>query len=212
MLAKIMEGRPPSLTRQLSVPGLDAIVRKCLRVSPTDRYASADELLADLRAIARPSGTTTLATPTDAGLWWWRFHQVTTTIIDMTAPVLAWFVRPALGSRLGTQVFLAVLALATAAVTLRLNLLFTAQIHPAMLGNHRARWFRWIAGAEAGIALVFMGAAAGISEGRPGLAAVLVSLAIVMLASLGVIEPATAAGAELERSPVDSVERGSKGR
>jgi hypothetical protein len=212
MLAKMMEGRPPSLSRQLPVTGLDAVVRKCLRVSPSDRYASADELLADLRAISRHSGAAPVASPPDAGLWWWRFHQVTTTMIDVVTPILAWMARPALGPRLGTQVFLAVLALATAAVTLRLNLLFTAQIHPSMLGAHRARWFRWIAGAEAGIALAFLGAAAGISEARPALAAVLVSLAIVMLASIAVIEPATASGAELDRAPVDSVERGSKGR
>ena len=63
------------------------------------------------------------------------------------------------GPSLRTQLFLAVLALATAAVTLRLNLLFTARVHPAMLQPHRARLFRWIAGAETVIAALLLGSA-----------------------------------------------------
>ena len=68
-----------------------------------------------------------------------------------------------------------------------------------MLQSHRSRLFRWIAGAEAGIAVLMLGSAAVVADTSPALAAVLVSLAIVMLASLAVIEPATAGGANLER-------------
>ena len=133
------------------------------------------------------------------GLWWWQFHQGTMTVVDAVTPILAWLARPAPGQSFRTQFFLAVLALATAAVTLRLNLLFTSRVHPAMLQAHRSRLFRWIAGAETGIAALLLGSAAMVAETRPALAAVLVSLAIVMLASLAVIEPATAGGANLER-------------
>ena len=202
MLARMMEGRPATLPRQLPVPGLDSIIRRCLRVSPADRYASADELLAELRKLAAPSGTpTAVAGVVDdvLGMWWWRFHQGTMTVVDAVTPILAWMVRPALGSSFRTQLFLAVLALATAAVTLRLNLLFTARVHPSMLQEHRSRLFRWIAGAETCIAALLLGSAAVVAEARPATAAVLVSLAIVMLASLALIEPATAGGASLER-------------
>jgi hypothetical protein len=202
MLARMMEGRPATLPRQLSVPALDPIVRRCLRVSPADRYASADELLADLRKLTTSSGTilaTSGAGDGGAGLWWWQFHQGTMTVVDAVTPILAWFARPAPGQSFRTQFFLAVLALATAGVTLRLNLLFTSRVHPTMLQAHRSRLFRWIAGAETGIAALLLGSAAMVAETRPGIAAVLVSLAIVMLASLAVIEPATAGGANLER-------------
>ena len=202
MLARAMEGRPASLSRQFPIPGLDPIIRRCLRVAQADRYASAEELLVDLRALTTPSGTTfatAAAVDSGAGLWWWQFHQGTMTVIDAMTPILAWFARPAPGQPFRTQLFLAVLALATAAVTLRMNLLFTSRVHPAMLETHRSRLFRWIAGAEAGIAALLLGSAAFVAETRPGLAAVLVSLAIVMLASLAVIEPATAGGANLER-------------
>ena len=57
MLARMMEGRPATLSRQLPIPALDPIIRQCLRVSPADRYASADELLDDLRKLTTPSGT-----------------------------------------------------------------------------------------------------------------------------------------------------------
>ena len=199
MLAWMMEPRPGTLPRQLSNPALNAIVRRCLRVVPAERYASADELLADLRKLATRSVTTLLLAETDrTGLWWWQFHQGIMTSVDVITPVLAWFARPAPGQPFRTHLFLAVLALATAAVTLRLNLLFTARVHPAMLPAHRAKLFRWIAGAEAGIAVLLLGSAAMIAEARPVLAAVLVSLAIVMIASLAVIEPATAGGASLD--------------
>ena len=202
MLARMMEGRPASLSRQLPIPALDPIIRRCLRVSPADRYASAEELLIDLRALTTPSGTRfAMAAPLDegAGLWWWQFHQGTMTVVDAITPILAWFARPAPGQSFRTQLFLAVLALATAAVTLRMNLLFTSRVHPAMLEAHRSRLFRWIAAAEAGIAALLLGSAAVVAETRPALAAVLVSLAIVMLASLAVIEPATAGGANPDR-------------
>ena len=201
MLARLMEGRPPSLSRQLSQPRLDPIIRRCLRVSPDERYPSADELLADLRAL---SSSESPSVPRESGgnaegLWWWQFHQTIMTLVDVATPVLAWMARPQPGQPLRTQLFLAVLALATGAVTLRLNLLFTARVHPAMLAAHRARLFRWIASAETGIAALLLGAATIIAETRPLTAAILVSLAIVMLASLAVIEPATAGGADLER-------------
>jgi hypothetical protein len=204
MLARLMEGRPITLERQLSVPGLQAIVRRCLRAAPDDRYPSADALLDDLRTLALTSTGSHPATPIGTGspgLWWWLFHQGMMTAVDIATPVLAWIVRPGLGSGFRTQFFLAVLGLATAAVTLRLNLLFTARVHPSWLAAHRRKLFRWIAMAEVGIAVLLLAAAAVFAEGRPGMAAVFVSLSIVMMASLALIEPATTGGAGLATPP-----------
>ena len=201
MIARMVEGRPATLSRQLSVPGLDAIVRRCLRIAPDERYPSADLLLADLKLLMSPSGTHRIAAGVVddvAGLWWWQFHQAMMTAVDIVTPILAWFVRPALGPTFRTQMFLTVLALATAAVTLRLNLLFTVRVHPGMLLRQRSKLFRWIALAEGAIALLLLAAAATIADARPATAAILVSLAIVMVASLALIEPATSGGAGLE--------------
>jgi serine/threonine protein kinase len=200
MIARMVEGRPATLSRQLSIPALDAVVRRCLRISPDDRYPSATLLLEDLKRLGTSSGQNRIASDPSVDapdLWWWQFHQFTVTTIDVVTPVLAWLVRSEVG-RWRMALFLAVLALATAAVTLRLNLLFTARVHRAMLRRHRQQLFRWIAIAEGAIAALLLMAAVAIAEARPATAAILVSLAIVMLASLALIEPATTAGAGLE--------------
>ena len=75
------------------------------------------------------------------GLWWWQFHQGTMTV-DAVA-ILAWFRASRAGQSFRTPFFSVVLALAAAAVTLRLNLLFTSRVHPAILGTS-VRLFRWI--------------------------------------------------------------------
>ena len=99
MLARMMEGRPATLSRQLPIPALDPIIRRCLRVSPADRYASADELLDDLRsaddAVRHAARHRRRRSTMGAGLWWWQFHQGTMTVVDAVTPILAWFARPA---------------------------------------------------------------------------------------------------------------------
>ena len=207
MLLRMMEGRPPTLSRQLPMPALDSIIRRCLRVSPSDRYASADALLEDLRRVT-PSGVqrvadaAPIAPPAEGGLWWWQFHQATMTAVDLSTPILAGLVRGSLGPPLGAWLFFAALALATAAVTLRLNLLFTARVQPAILARHRSKLFRWIAPAEFLLALLTLGSAIAVNDAQPIVAAVQISLAIVMVASLTLIEPATTGGAGLENESI----------
>jgi hypothetical protein len=201
-----MEGRPITQSRQLSIPALDPIIRRCLRVSPDERYQTAEELLADLRRLAAGSSASALPETADtaAGLWWWRFHQVTTTVVDACTPVLVGLAGDSMNKRVGTALFFVALALATAAVTLRLNLLFTLRVHATMLAVHRAKLFRWIAGAELALAVLMLGAAVAVTDVSPVIAGFLVSLSIVMVASLALIEPATTGSAGLyedERGP-----------
>jgi serine/threonine protein kinase len=214
MLARMMEGRPSTLPNQLNVPALDPIIRRCLRAVPDERYASADVLLNDLRRLATGSGAQTVARIEHddlSGLWWWRFHQITVTSVDVVTPVLVGLGGAYLNKRVGTSVFFASLALATAAVTLRLNLLFTARVHPAILSVHRARLFRWIAASEVALGASMLGTAIAVSELQPVIAAILVSLAIVMLASLALIEPATTGAAGLEPSRMHESAKGTPG-
>ena len=198
MLARMMEGRPLSHPRQLSMPALDPIVRRCLRVSPDERYPSADALLVDLRRLAGSSSQPVVAVAEPPGLWWWQFHQLTMAAVDACTPVLAGLAGRSFERRTGVWLFFATLALATVAVTLRLNLVFTARVHPAMLSEHRAHHFRWIAMAELLLAVVILGAGIAAIELSPVIAGVLICLAIVMIASLAVIEPTTTASAGLD--------------
>jgi serine/threonine protein kinase len=200
MLARMMEGRTATLGRQLPIPALEPIIRCCLKVSPGDRYPSADALLDDLRRLATGSGTRRLTAailPGDEGLWWWQFHQRTVTAVDAVAPVLVGIGGTGLTRQAGTWLFFAALALATAAVTLRLNLLFTARVHPAMLAEHRAKLVRWIASSEVALCVLMAGTAVAVIESHSIIAGVLICVAIVTLASLALIEPATTGGAGL---------------
>ena len=72
-------------------PGSTAIVLRCLRASPADRYPSAAALLADLRALHAAPGDATVQPVTTAppSLWWWQFHQTSLAVVDAATPVLA---------------------------------------------------------------------------------------------------------------------------
>jgi serine/threonine protein kinase len=198
-LAELMEGRGAgTFTQPLSVPGLSLVLRRCLRVNAAERYASGAALLTDLRSLRldRDSVDTAIQ-PSRSALWWWQFHQATVAIVNGLTPVAAWFVRQWAGPPYGTIAFFVILALATISVTLRLNLLFISRIDPATLPRHRSRLYSYIAAAEAVLALVLLASAALVVGLHDGMAAVLVTLAVVTIASLGIIEPATTSAAGL---------------
>jgi eukaryotic-like serine/threonine-protein kinase len=177
--------------RQRPVPGaLEAILARCLQARPEDRYPSAAALAGDLQALGA-------AAPGGRALWWWRFHQAAFAILAMAAPVAAWAARPWIGRPYGSWLFYTVLTLATISVTLRLNLLFTSRVHPESLAGHRARVFPALAGADTLLAAALTGAAALLAGAQDELGALLLVLAMVLLASLAVVEPATTRAAGL---------------
>jgi eukaryotic-like serine/threonine-protein kinase len=200
-MTELMEGRAGSLSRPLPLAGLDRVARRCMRGLPEDRYQGAAALLEDLRSLTplRASGTrsTPLAWDNLRGVWWWSFHQASVAGLDATAPILAWIVRRWIDQPYARWIFFAVLALATTAVTLRLNLLFTARVQPSMLADHRSHLFRWIAIAETLLALVLLGTAVALGGASDITSAALVGIAVVTLASLAIIEPATSVAAGL---------------
>ena len=201
-MTDLMEGRATALSRPLPYPGLDRIARRCMRGSPADRYATATALIEDLRSVQSSPAAGEIAAASDPpprALWWWQFHQASMAVLDAATPVLALLVRQSIRPPHGRWIFFAILALATIAVTLRLNLLFTARVHPATLIAHRARLFAAIAGSESMLAALLFGSALMLTGTSDATAAPLLSLALVLVASLAIIEPATTAGAGLTR-------------
>jgi hypothetical protein len=70
-------------------------------------------------------------------------------------------------------------------------------VHRSTVALHRRRMFPWIAGAEAVLAAALLGSAVIIASEHEATAALLICLAIVLAASLAVIEPSTTRGAGL---------------
>ena len=196
-MADMLDGRPATgAGPALQIRGLEAVLRRCLRRDPAERFASAAEVLTALEGLR-----TTPATPPveataapDRALWWWQFHQGLMAIVIASLPVATWFVRR-WDTRVGTMLFLAVLALSTISVTIRLNLLFTSRVHQARLASQRARVYTAMASAETLLGLVLLASAALVAGTNIGLAAILVTLAVATVTSLGIIEPVTTAAA-----------------
>jgi predicted Ser/Thr protein kinase len=195
-MTELMEGRAGGLSRTLPLPGLDRVIRRCLRAAPADRYPSGAALLADLRAIGTAEGR--VAAPRGERLWWWQFHQLAIAVVNGGMPAAVWAVRSWIATPYRSVLMVTTLMLATVSVTLRLNLWFTSRVHPDALVDHRARLFPAVVVADALTATAVLAVAALIGAEHDAIAALLVSFAVAALASLALIEPATTKGAGLE--------------
>jgi hypothetical protein len=189
-MTELMNGRTPSVPTTLPLQGLDAIVRKCLRAAPADRYASAGSLLTDLQSLQ--AGISVPETESaDNRLWWWQCHQLSVAALDAVMTVAAWAIRHAMPRPYGSVLFLLALMAATISVTLRLNLWFTSRVHPAALPAHRARLFPVVFAADALLAAGLFGAAAFMVGEHDEMAALAGAAAVATFVSLTLIEPAT---------------------
>jgi serine/threonine protein kinase len=204
-MTDLLDGRTVTVGgTTLPIAGLETILRRCLRRNPAERYRSAEQIVADLERLRISTGaasklpSSALELPgstAETSLWWWQFHQGIVAMVIASMPVAAWFVRR-WDQQIGSKIFLGVLALATIAVTIRLNLLFTSRVNRVHLASHRARVFAATAIIEGVLGLTLLGSAAFVAGGRnDGLAAVLVTLAVATVASLGIVEPATTSAA-----------------
>jgi hypothetical protein len=201
-MTELMEGRSVPVSRPLPVAGLQPIVRRCLRGAVNDRYPSGQALLDDLKLVKEAgSSTGAWVGPAPSGFWWWQFHQASVAIAVGLTPIPVWFVRHWADRPYGSWAFYGTLVLATASVTLRTNLLFAARVYPAKIVEHRARLYPVIAGAEALLTIILLICAALVAGPHDATAALLVSVAIVTIASLGMIEPTTTAAAGIGRRP-----------
>jgi serine/threonine protein kinase len=201
-MTDLAEGRAAALSRPLALPGLDLIVRRCLRGHASERYQTSALLLEDLRTVAQAgSAAVPLLSAQRPSLWWWQFHQGAVAALNTLMPIAAWSIRRWPERPYGSWIFYTVLALATVSVTLRLNLLFTSRVHPDSLQAHRARLFPAIVVADALLAGALMAASAAVAGAHDEIGALLLVVAIVMLASLALVEPATTRGAGIAPPP-----------
>jgi len=188
LLERLVSDDPP-LSRPIDPPGLDRVIRTCLRGDPAGRYYSGNDLLDALRGLDPAAVLAPPASP--PGAWWWKFHQVAVAVLTIAAVIVIGFRVRQWIAPYGSAAFLMVLVLATITTTLRLHMWFVSQVHPASLAPLRARVLRWVVFCEAIMLAMLMGIGVAISGAHDGTAAHLIVTALLLLLSLLVIEPAT---------------------
>jgi serine/threonine-protein kinase len=189
LIAALLEGRTPLPATPIVSPEIDAIVRRCLRTRPDERFATGGEVLAALTA----AGESALRGPAaeDPAIWWWEFHQVAVSVFHSAMLVALWASRGFFPAPWGSVLFYVALAVETIAVTMRLHLRFSSRHNRRIFDAQRARFARSIAGLDlfyGGLLLAFALRSANLDLGA---APLLVTAALVSLLSLLVIEPAT---------------------
>ncbi|HEY2435171.1 MAG TPA: serine/threonine-protein kinase [Vicinamibacterales bacterium] len=188
LLERLVADRSP-LSRTLSPPALDAVVRRCLRGDAGQRFPSGTELLAALRAADGPAAIPAAAAERHRA-WWWQFHQIAVAAITIVNVVTLGLRKGYLGAS-GSWVFFVILVLATICTTLRLHLWFVSQVDRGSLSALRSRVWPWIVASESLQCLALLGTGIALAGFHDATAAQFIVTSLLLLLSLVVIEPAT---------------------
>jgi eukaryotic-like serine/threonine-protein kinase len=208
-IVNILENEPPRMAErrpdQTALQGLEwiePIARTCLKKDPNDRYRSTHALVKALeeaeaglstRVRARPLDQPTKPAPDQAldPRWWWQFHQAAVAIIYCALLAPVWYARKWTGGVAGPLLFLAALVTVIVACTLRLHLWFTLRSYPALWRTQRDGSARWIWWADVSFVAVLAASAGFLLSSHGDFAILLVGIAVAVLLSATVVEPAT---------------------
>jgi hypothetical protein len=195
-VARILESQPvPLSSRRPDLPErLTAIVDRCLRKNPAERFASAVDVVAALA-----DGVVLRDEPV-RGVRWWRIHQIVIVGLYAVASIAAWEMKE-LGVAAGHALFITTGVLASLGGVVRGHLLFTERVHPARLMLERRRTRRVQTAVDLLLAaLVFIGGGTtALTHAVPGVLAM--GLAVGLALSAVLIEPSTSAAAFAEPPP-----------
>ena len=199
--ARVMTVDPAPLAslNPLSPPALDAIVTRCLKKNPGERYAAAAEVAGDLEALARAiaSGTAVPAPGPDppraelSGRALWRIHQVVLVSLLSVLAIGGWWLAAWVGQPLRYTLFAAVLAMAVADGTMRVHLLFVERQTPAAVIRQLLRTRPWLMRLDLVLALVVTLSASRVVAEHQAAGTFLLAVSVGMAVAAWVIEPAT---------------------
>jgi Protein kinase domain len=175
-----------------------AVIDRCLSKQPTDRFASAGELLAALDTAASSTAITAVGDTStavgDARRTWWRTHQVAAIGLYLAAVVAAWLVKEWLRGPT-SAIFIGMSVVAAIVGVLRGHLVFTALTHLASVDVERQRVERVTLVLDLAIAAALIVDGLLLTRSREVPGVLVLGLAVgVGLARL-VLEPATAQAA-----------------
>jgi hypothetical protein len=189
LIARVLEGHPVPLERRVPTapPSIGAVVARCLRKVPADRFASAADLVRALGADRAEGPRTSVVT-------WWRVHQLAVIALYLIAAALAWQAKEwQLGA---TQaVFIAIGIAATAGGIFRGHLVFTARINGPGLAAERRRAGPVTLAVDLVIAAGLAIDGLILASDRPVVAVLMLALAVGIALARLVVEGSTTAAA-----------------
>lgn len=166
-----------------TVAAVGAVIERCLRPSPDDRYGTAAEVAAALERSA--GGERRWSTQ------WWRVHQVVIIALYFAGSVAAWQIKTWVETPVTVALFIALGAAATVGGVFRGHLVFTERMNRALLDAERRRAARATRLVDLLSSLLLM-IDGVIVAGHRALPSVLtVSLAVGIALAALVLEPAT---------------------
>ena len=178
-------------------PRFAAIIARCLRIDPAERYRSGRELLAALTANSAP------VRPAASPRWWWEFHQAFIAVLYWLMTWPAWTGRRIVGGPVGRALFMATLIAVIVAATLRLHLWFMSRLNPTELHSARQRAGIWIRLADWVFVVSLAATGILVGEDKSPIAIVLLSVAVGAAIAFLVIERATAQAAFPAQPPAE---------
>jgi len=197
VLMEMLTGRHPLAAGQragsaAASASASEIALRCMQTDPNDRYPSARDVLAALERALQDRQHMRVERPgPSASRWWWEFHQAAVALVYAVMIWPTWIARGLIGGRQGNAVFVAVLAAAVVAVTLRLHLWFTSRFYPAELAWARGRALGWVLGSDALFATALVVGGVLVDDAQPGLAVLEIAVGIAAASAFALVEPAT---------------------
>jgi tRNA A-37 threonylcarbamoyl transferase component Bud32 len=190
--------------------GVPEVIARCLEKEPQQRWSSAEDVEAALRAIQ--NGTTPIALPASGGneVFWWQFHEAAAAVVYWLTLVPVWHVRSWIG-RTEFQVggatlavdarilFVALIATVALLSVLRFSFVFVSRHKPGHTHAHHARAIRWVRVGDLLYAAIMLTAGIMVSLDHQGWAILLVSLGLGSFGVAWFVEPLT------ERDALDAL-------
>jgi len=180
----------PLLERCPDVPrGAAAVIARCLRKAPSQRFGSAAELVGALETVGDA------VPPVSAHASWWRAHQIIVILVYVISCAVAWQIKDWGETPVTVGLFLALCAVSTICGVLRGHLVFTELMNRSHLAVERRRTSRALLLLDLLAAALLLADGIIVAATRALPAVLTIALALgIALASI-VLEPATTAAA-----------------
>jgi hypothetical protein len=189
VVARILESEPdPIAGRGGEIPRpLGAVVDRCLRKAPADRFETAAEILTALERTDPPARP---ARPVS----WWRVHQMTVIALYALACAVGWLVKewqPGTAAAL----FVGLSIAATIGAVFRGHLMFTERVNAAGLAAERGRAGPVTLAIDGFVGLALLADGALLAPDRLVAAVLTMALGVGIALARLLLEPSTTAAA-----------------